>query len=204
VTAISGVDTKTGIKMTGGTEEGYYMVLSAFCRDALKRLEQLETKIKEDTGYHADELSVFITNFHAIKSSSASIGAVEVSVEATRLESAGKNGDIAFIRKNIGKFTLKYSKLIKDINSALKLYNEDSTVSSDNIPAISALLQELGIAIKSEKAQNIDLVLGKIYQQPLDVKTKQVLDKVSNDILMMEFDDAAKKIGEFYAAKIQD
>jgi signal transduction histidine kinase/CheY-like chemotaxis protein len=114
---IYGVDVKKGISMTGGTEEGYYLVLSAFSADAQDRLNKLQDTLEEDS------LSKFTISVHALKSAAASIGAAELSAEAAKLESAGKCEDMTYINNNLKKFTVQLAKTIEGINSILETVN---------------------------------------------------------------------------------
>jgi signal transduction histidine kinase/CheY-like chemotaxis protein len=196
--AIPGVNVQTGISMTGGTVEGYYSVLSIFYKDAQERLNFFEKEPEKDN------LSLFITNVHALKGSSASIGAAEISTEAARLESAGKEGDIAFIRKNLIKFTEGLSTLAKGIKVALELYKSDGenavsaekVMSSESVSVINLLLSELEDALIARKTDKIDHTLGMIYKQSMDTVMKESVDKISDDILMAEYNSAVKKIEE--------
>jgi len=91
---IPGVDIQKGIAMTGGTVAAYTQVLSMFSKDAEYRMPFLQALPK------ADSVSAFVTQVHALKSASASIGAAELSAQAAALEAAGKAGDMVFINKN--------------------------------------------------------------------------------------------------------
>jgi signal transduction histidine kinase/CheY-like chemotaxis protein len=186
---INGVDVQKGINMTGGTLDGYYAVLSVFFKDAQERLKQLEKEPEKEN------LPLFVTNVHALKGASSSIGASEISAEAFNLELAGKEGNLTFILENLPKFTEELSKLTKLINITLGLIKTDNSSSKD-ISVISQLLLELEEALISKKAQTIDRILGKIYKQTMDAKTKEEMDKINDDILTAEFDSAVKKIEE--------
>jgi signal transduction histidine kinase/CheY-like chemotaxis protein len=195
---IYGIDIQVGINLTGGTEEGYFTVLSTYYKDAQERLNLLEEELEKET------LSALVTNIHALKSASAAIGAEEISVEAARLELAGKDEDIEFIRKNIPRFKDRLTKLIERIIIALELYTKKQkkkVIPLDGISSFHVLLRELEDALNSQKTENIDNALNKIYQEPLDNVTKGVLDKVSDDVLMAEFDSAIKKITEYFYDK---
>ena len=109
--------------MTGGTVAAYEQVLSMFCKDAEDRLPFLQ-KIPE-----ADSLSAFVTQVHALKSASASIGAVRVSALAVELEASGNAGDMTFIQKNLTVFAQMLRELTENIRTALQL-NESSTPNS--------------------------------------------------------------------------
>jgi len=110
---IPNVDTAKGIAMLRGKVELYKKVLYMFCNDADERLPKLQV-IPE-----ADTLPSFIIHVHSLKSTSASIGAQEVSSHAAGLEAAGKTADMAFIREHLSYFTVLLAELVKNIRFAI-------------------------------------------------------------------------------------
>jgi two-component system, sensor histidine kinase and response regulator len=199
--AIPGVDVQKGIAMTGGTAAAYRQVLSLFCKDAEDRLPLLQ-KMPE-----ADVLSVFVTQVHALKSASASIGAQEVSVQAAELEAAGKAGDMAFIRENISGFAKQLAELISGIGAALETGKNSGGMTNNNATgktagtagdtsALVSLLSDLKAALKAKKSADIDRILEELNQKPLDAQTREVMEKISDDVLMTEFESALKTIDE--------
>jgi signal transduction histidine kinase/response regulator of citrate/malate metabolism len=111
---IPGVDTQKGMSITGGTEEFYRRVLALFLQDALERLPRLQTAPETDA------LRSFITQVHALKSASKSIGADEFSASAAALEAAGKAGNLAFIKDNLSGFTKCLTELIENIRAVVE------------------------------------------------------------------------------------
>jgi len=195
--AIPGVDVQKGIAMTGGTVAAYRQVLSLFCKDAEDRLPLLQ-KTPE-----ADALSVFVTQVHALKSASASIGAQEVSVQAAELEAAGKAGDMAFIRENISGFAKQLAELISGIGAALKtgknsggMTNNNTAGTAGDTAALVSLFSDLEAALKAQKSADIDRILEELNRKPLDAQTREALEKISDDVLMTEFESALKTIDE--------
>jgi signal transduction histidine kinase/CheY-like chemotaxis protein len=201
LSSIPGVDTTKGIAMTGGTEALYRQVLALFQKDALDRLPKLQA-LPDETA-----LPLFITNVHALKSASASIGAAEVSEQAAKLEAAGKSADLAYIKDNLPNFTEHLTQLAKNIRAALQL-NEpavpdqptpDSPLPTPNSSLLTAhcsLFTDLQAALKSQNAAEIDRILDELNQKQLDSKTRETLEKISDDVLMTEFDNALKSIEE--------
>jgi|TergutMp193P3_1026864.scaffolds.fasta_scaffold02340_4 signal transduction histidine kinase/CheY-like chemotaxis protein len=188
---IKGIDFQKGINMTGGTEAGYRLVLSTFRKDALERLQLLKETLEED------DISLFTTHVHALKSASASIGAAEVSSAAARLEEAGKKGDRAFIDKNLGKFMEDLSTTVEGIAAALGIEKQAGSTAHSGIGnTLFLMLKRLETALKAQKAEDIERLLNEIIRQPMDEKTQKSIEKVSDDILMTEFDNAVKTIGE--------
>ena len=193
---IPGVDTKKGITMTGGTEALYRQVLAFFCEDAEERLPLLQTAPGTDT------LSLFVTQVHALKSAAASIGAAEISAEAARLEIAGKAADFAFIRENLKSFAKHLDELDRAINAALRTdKTERGNEAADNFEVPFSLLRELESALKAQNASEIDRILDMLKEKPMGTKTKEAIEKISDAVLMAEFDIAKKTLEELAVIK---
>jgi len=197
---IPGVDVQRGIVMTGGTVDGYIQVLSLFCKDVRDRMPLLQKPPE------AANLNAFITQVHALKSASASIGAHEISTAAAGLETVSKAGDIAFIRESLPDFAEKLAELVKNIQDALeqgKPESQDIPQSSHtavprtpNPEPYTPLLKELAGALKSQKIFEIKRILNELNQQPQDSQLKEILEQISNQVLMTEFDSALRIIDE--------
>jgi len=192
--AIPGVDTTKGIAMTGGTVAAYKQVLSLFCKDAEDRLPLLQK------APDADALPAFVTQVHALKSASASLGAGNVSALAAGLETAGKAGDTAFIRDNLPVFAGQLAELVKNIQNVLESGKPEGGNAADKAAGgaapYSPLFKELAEALKSQNVSEIDRIIDELNQKPLDTKAKETLEKISDDVLMTEFDSALKTIKE--------
>jgi two-component system, sensor histidine kinase and response regulator len=188
---IPGVDTAKGISMTGGTKSAYKQVLSLYCKDVEERLPLMEKTPEGD-------MNIFVTNVHALKSASASIGAADISAQAAGLEAAGKAGDADFIRTNLPAFTRRISELIENINAVLGTNEaEKQTDQTTEIPEEQAeLLRDLKSALKDKKTAEIDRILDGLNQKQPDAQIRELLEKISDDVLMTEFENALKKIDD--------
>ena len=203
---IPGVDTAKGIVNTGGTLAGYQKVLSMFRKDAEERLLLLQTIPRTEA------LPTFITQVHALKSASASLGAGKVSELAAKLECAGLSEDLVFIEKNLCLFTERLSELVKNIATVLDISDAWGDAPTDeskeagtpvDISAYLPVLCELSEALKAKDASEIDRIMDDLNQKPLDQKTRETLEKVSDDVLVAEFGNALKAIDELVATKKQ-
>jgi CheY-like chemotaxis protein len=215
---IPGVDIQHGISMTGGTIELYRQVISLFRKDAEERLPILQNVPDTST------LPGFVTNVHALKSASASIGAAEISAKAAELEAAGKAANMDFIKENLPGFAQSLAELASGIRaweSTVKgeaspsgtspgevSPNGDSPNGDDapnathgNSLEVIKLLHQLEAALKTERAGDIDRILEELQpssaSQPLsasqmDTETKEALEKISDNVLMTEFGNAAE------------
>jgi signal transduction histidine kinase/CheY-like chemotaxis protein len=191
LSAIHGVDTVKGISMTGGTLASYKQVLSLYCKDVDERLPLLEKTPEED-------MNMFVTHVHALKSASASIGAAGLSAQAAELEAAGKAGNMAYIMTNLPSFNWQIFEISKKISAALGT-NEDAgqTSQTKEIPEeLAELLRDLKSALKDKKTAEIDTALDELDKKQHDAQIKELLEKISDDVLMTEFESAVKKIDE--------
>lgn len=109
---IDGIDIEKGLAYCGD-EEDYLYALELYA-------DSVDDKIKELEGYiEGDNLKDFAVTIHSLKTTSLSIGAVELSDKAKALEKAADNSDTDFVRRNIKAFTTDYREIGKLIKEAL-------------------------------------------------------------------------------------
>jgi HPt (histidine-containing phosphotransfer) domain-containing protein len=174
--------------MTGGNKDLYKKVLEVFCKDVEKRLPLLQTLPETDA------LPTFVTQVHALKSASASIGASEVSALAMELEAAGNARDLLLIGERLPVFAESLAELVKGIGVMLK---SDTALTNETLATDSfvSLFRELDSALKSQKADDIDRILEELIKQPFDSEIKTTLEKISDEVLMAEYDKAGEILG---------
>jgi HPt (histidine-containing phosphotransfer) domain-containing protein len=128
---MEGLDVEQGLAMTGGTAEGYVEVLEIYCCDVLERLEFLrefeegvrhslsDSSVSDNSVPDESALSLFVTQTHALKSASASVGAMEISKSSAALEAAGKNRDMKTVASLLGAFCDALALLVRKIEEAI-------------------------------------------------------------------------------------
>jgi signal transduction histidine kinase/CheY-like chemotaxis protein len=193
---IFGIDVEKGISMTGGTKSGYRSVLSVFCKDAQERLGLIKKALEDNN------ISVFITHVHAIKSAAASIGATELSVQAAKLEEAGRAVEMDFIQKNLNNFAENLTAVCNNIEKILETDEDGLNVHETDITDLLPLIRELEVALKSQDFSEIDRLINELHEKPLDTITRETLNKISDDVLMTEYDRAIENIKEFFHDKL--
>ena len=109
--APEGIDADGAMDKLHLTKDVYLEILRTYCRDLPPRLERiLSAKMQDD-------IKSFVIEVHAVKSSSAGVGATELSELARRLELAGKEGDLLFIDANMPRFTEACEKMIRALET---------------------------------------------------------------------------------------
>jgi signal transduction histidine kinase/CheY-like chemotaxis protein len=204
---ISGIDVSKGITMTGGTPEAYKKVLASFCKDAADRLLLLKDFLSEER--QGLDLGAFTTQVHALKSAAATIGAADVSAEAARLEAAGKAGDLTLIAEALPEFVKQLAEMVEEINAALSANNGaagngEKEETEAEFAASLPLLRELESALKEQKAVVIDRLLEELDRKITDTKTREVLDQISDYVLLPEYEKAGETLAALITSKKEE
>jgi CheY-like chemotaxis protein len=185
---ISGVDTKKGISMTGGTEAGYRKVLTHFYKDARERLVLLRPAPEPEA------LSLFVTYVHALKSAAGTIGAAEVSAKAAVLEAAGKAGDMETIRKVLPGFCEGLTEIVEGIGKALAETNEAAETGDLKAGSgVLELLSTLRVALVAKNMKEIDRLLAEL-EAAADAGTQKQIEVLSDKVLMGEYGGALEMV----------
>jgi CheY-like chemotaxis protein len=180
---------QAGIAGTGGSERQYRNLLSIYCRDADSRL----TELRAFSGQENDA-PAFTIQVHALKSASASIGAMEVSRMAARLEEAGKNGDIPAISENLEPFCTGLTLLLDNIRAALR----GAPVPGAQTASVGrTTLTRLREAMIRQDIGAVDKILEAVSTLSLDEPTKRFMEDISDLSLMSEFKKAVNTIDEW-------
>jgi HPt (histidine-containing phosphotransfer) domain-containing protein len=151
---IDGIDTGRGIAMTGGTLKNYLKTLSIFYEDGIRKLEEIKTCLG------TDDLLLYTTCIHALKSASASIGADKLSKAAWSLEAAGLRKDESFIRMNTEKFLTDFETLLYNIYPVIsnnKKQNEFTSMEllKTELAKLKAAMEAYNILAINEAAENL-------------------------------------------------
>ncbi len=182
---IPGIDVRVGVQMTGGNERNYLRALSAFYKDGTEKLERLaESFERGDTKNYA-------ACAHAVKGAGASVGAVKLSSFAKALELAAKNENLNYIRKNHETFADEFRTLLSNIRYVVA--PENKSVANAVVPdtkSINEHLVKLRNALVEFDIEAADNTLSALLGEPLDAETGEMLERVSNKILICEYDQA--------------
>jgi CheY-like chemotaxis protein len=202
--SIPGIDISSGINMTGGTIEGYKLVLTSFYKDAQKRLPFLQEPPE------AADMSGFTTNIHALKSASGAIGAAGLSKEAAELEAlslaaAKVAGNMGRIQEKLPGFYAHLAETADDIRAALE--NEAKGAESGG-PALNkadsvvrGAFLNLKKAIESKDMETMDRFTGELNNKNLDATAREALNAVSDLLLLAKFKAAIEKIDELLSGE---
>jgi len=181
---IPGIDVRTGVQMTGGNERNYLRALSAFYKDGVDKLAQFaESFERGDTKSYA-------ACAHAVKGAGASVGAMKLSSFAKALELAAKNENLEYVRHNHETFTEEFKALLGHIRYVVSPENKPGSAATPDTEFIKGHLVKLRDALVEFDIEAADNTLTVLLGEQLDATTGEMLERVSNKILICEYDQA--------------
>ena len=111
MTGFDFLDQDVGLEYCAGDEEIYREIIEGYLEED-RRAELVKY-------YETDDLANYRVVAHAIKSTSLTIGATELSAKAKALEYAAADGDRNYIRENNDEMLSMYSDILDKIKAAL-------------------------------------------------------------------------------------
>ncbi|VAW93610.1 hypothetical protein MNBD_GAMMA23-652 [hydrothermal vent metagenome] len=105
------IDSNTIASLKEIMGDAFSMLINTFTDDTGKLIHSL-TELQQQ-----NDLDVFTRNAHSIKSSSANVGALQLSAIAAVLEARGKNGDISNTSALIEKLSTEFSHACDELNA---------------------------------------------------------------------------------------
>lgn len=162
----SGLSTEKGLLNIGFNQDAYAAILNTYYTEGIKYLELLPNLLE------VGDIRLFTTNVHGIKSSSASIGAMEVSAVFKELEFAGKAGDVDQINRKFDGYLQKFKEILEEVKTYLIGIGKFSEVQSEqNLDEQEA--QEMTV----EMLQDLKLELDKMNLKVTDELVPELASK---------------------------
>ena len=122
----AGVDTDRGIAFCGGDETFYLEVLGEYLKASDEKRAGLHKAFAEEDMENYGVLA------HSLKSTSATIGAAELSQMALALENAAAEKNVEFVRREQGAVFEKYEQLLDRIRECIPEGEEEAEFSLDD------------------------------------------------------------------------
>ena len=181
---IEGLDIPLGMSMVGGSIDNYLEILSVFYKDGESKIKELKKCLENN------DLLLYATHVHALKSALASIGASELSDIAKALEFAGKAEDIKFIKENNFRFLRGLDLLLINISHNININKRpaaDIDISQDEL---TTKLSDLKKAISEMDAISTNKIISELQNKSIDSERAEKLEQISTHVLLCEYDEA--------------
>jgi CheY-like chemotaxis protein len=191
VLARGGIDARTGLSRCGGSVEVFEKILKAFLRDVERLAPSLASA-------DAAEAPAIVISVHAIKSASANIGALTLSAEAAAIEAnlkAGLTDDIdsgrlAALRRSL----LDMAGAVREALAAAEAARGDGGGDGAGAGELGRLKEALLAGDVGLSDKLVDTLSRKG-----DGPTRSVLERVSYHVLVSDYQEAARLVGDLMA-----
>jgi len=188
---IDGVNTKRGLALTGGTVDYYNKTLLVYLDDGYKKLKEIKSAAE------SEDLTLFITYIHALKSASAGIGAEEISAAADILEQAGKEQNEGFIYTNIDKFLEDFEVLLTNISDAILLVRDKHKKAHVDKEALKNILLQLKTAFVGFDINSINYFSNELESVVQNTHLEEEVNRLMLYKLSGEYEKAISAIDGF-------
>jgi len=185
---IDGIDVKKGISMTGGTIEGYMQTLAVFYKDGIRKIEEIKNSLE------TDNYPLYAIYVHALKSASASIGALDLSEIAKSLEMAEKQGDLNYIKLYNHKFLTALGTLLNNINAILLANKKNEQKGSVDFEILKSELNKLKKAIDIFDSDAIYKATEFLQTFTQEADVGDGIENILQKILIGEYEEASAMI----------
>jgi CheY-like chemotaxis protein len=172
-------------------EQNQTRLLRAFKKDAVKAVDALHS------AFETNDLKLFTSTFHAMKSALANVGEDEHAEIAANLEEAGRRRDLDYIKANVKPLLEKLEQ------SAAMLALDESQISDDShinedAASVTAQLCIIKSACDDYDIGTAESAFNALLGTPLKNKTRKFIEEM-HDLLYSDsdFEGVSEKIADF-------
>lgn len=180
-------DPEVGIQNLGGNKEAYLSVLLAYYDEGVEKIKLVPEQFAEGN------ISLYTTNVHALKSSSATVGCMGVSPMFKALEFAGKDNNTEFIRENsdktFGIFAEVLGKVREYLESedALEVNEFEGEEDGEIVSLDVELLGELKQCILSMNLRRAEEIIDSLSHCNFGSQINDIIRKIKNSYDNFEY-----------------
>jgi CheY-like chemotaxis protein/HPt (histidine-containing phosphotransfer) domain-containing protein len=185
---IAGIDTKRGLFLTGGTVEHYNKTLLIYLDDGYKKIIEIRAALE------SNDIGLFTTYLHALKSVSAGIGADKISNAADALEQAGLDKNEEYIYAHIESFLEDFEVLLSNISDAIFIIRDKKKDQSVDKEVLEKLLLCLKTAFEDYDIDSINNVSAELEELTESSALEDEINRLMLCKLSGEYDIAVSHI----------
>ncbi|MDR2597128.1 MAG: response regulator [Treponema sp.] len=169
-----------------------------FLNDAKKAITTLEALFSKKFR-RSDDISVFIINVHAMKSSLANIGETELSGEAAKLEQAGREQNTGLILSELPVFLEQLYAVVEKFESKEETRDmvNDKTMEDNNNSFLKEKLSAVKSACEQYDKKTAKNILAELRQKTWPHSVEEQFNTLSSLFLHSDFEEAAKIINDY-------
>ncbi len=174
---INGIDTIKGISQCGGSFDEYIKVLQLVVENCNSYISSIENNFDVD-------LKKYVIDVHAVKGMCYNIGADQCGDLAKKIEFAGKETNIDFIRENNDILIDSLRKMVSSIKESLNKISSENALdkSNDEENSIDEMILKIKNAVRDYDFPNADKLVTEMLNYNLDETQNKKIIELKNYI----------------------
>ena len=165
------IDLAIGIKNSGSVS-AYMPLLKIFYESMYEKAEEIEKFYREG------DIKNYTIKVHALKSSAKIIGATAFADEAQKLEDAGKNDDINYIRKHQAEFMKSYRTFHEPLAKIFENNDEDKPEVDADL--MTAVYEEIKSAAEEMDSDRLDAIFEEIGEYRIPAAEEKLWKQIKS------------------------
>ncbi len=182
-----GVSVDDGIRFCGSSR--------AFLSAVTTFYDTINDKISEiKEAYDSEDYGLYTIKVHALKSSARVIGATQLSSRAERLEQAGKEEDIAFIRENTQNLLdeyCAYEQILSPIRSASDTDEDKEPIAEEDLAEAIEAIREL---IPDMDYDSVEMIIDDLMTHAMPKEYEELFTSLRRQLKELDWDGMAGRL----------
>jgi len=166
-----------------------------FLRDAHRSFAALNALIEKGGSYSEDEIRTFIIHTHGMKSALANMGKTDISALAMKLEILGRDNNIEALTAETPVFLSSLKAYMDEITPKEEDPGEETD--NDDKRYLTDMLLRIKAACEEYDEDALDYSLAELKKTSWSRQTKDLLNKIDEQLLHSAFDEIAGDISKF-------
>ena len=157
-------------------------------------------KARLESTYAEKDIQNYGIEVHGVKSSSRSIGAMELGELAYALEMNSKDGNYDFVKENHDEFMKEYSAFVDELNEKLSLVHKDEEVERISLSAEETkdIIARCCEAFENFETRTATELIGELLKGDFSEDVIKKIKMANDAAELFDFDDATNILKEIY------
>ena len=191
------IEFSKGIENIGGSAEAYAAVLNAYYREGCSKLKIIPEELE------SSDLSLYVIDVHALKSSSASIGAAGISLMFKDLEFAGRDNNREFVNTHTMPTLMHFETILDRAKTYLidnNLFEGTMSGSAEKEGEVIDIsidyVIEMQNAINTINLRRCEEIINDLSQKNFGVDINRFILDIKNAYEMFDYNKVKEYISE--------
>ena len=195
VIEIEGFDVKRAMQRLGFDEDAYLVILRNYHHNLRGAKERIPAALQEG------RIKDFVIDVHDIKSSSASVGAMDLSELAKQMEVAGKAELKEFIRSNMEEFMVLYDRKLEALNVFFdtldKMDEYENAMGTGEISLLDpGWITEMKQACENFESSRVSELLSNIKGKRFSKEDTELIRMIEQHVSQYDYDEVVLLLQE--------